>query len=175
MVEVGEDVRGLLAQAQRAAQKRGETSSTAHLLLAMVQSRDESGRLLWEHGVREATLLGVIGKVDAEASNAIDLALQRAAQLAGQSGHSRARPLHLLLASLRDARTSATRCLTAIRAPSGELTRVLEDSLGIPSKPTAGGLRRRPRPLSSSSARQAASQRAPQRETEVAKQVDSAR
>lgn len=145
MVEVGEDVRGLLAQAQRAAQKRGETSSTAHLLLAMVQSRDESGQLLWKHGVRDVTLLGVIGQVEAEANNAVDLALQRASQLAVQSGSTSARPLHLLLATLRDARTAATRCLTAIRVPSAGLCQVLEDSLGLPSKPRPDGLRRRRR------------------------------
>lgn len=48
-------VKSLLAQAERAAQKRGQQASTAHLLLVMLQGQDDVSGLLRGVGIRETT------------------------------------------------------------------------------------------------------------------------
>ncbi len=133
MVELGADVRALLAQAQRVAQKRGQKPSTGHIVLAMLESPGDGGRLLGAHGARVVALHGVLRDVQSEASNTVDLSLDRARRIAAQSGARKAHPLHLLLATLQNTRSEAARCLDALGVPVDELSRVLEDSLGMPS------------------------------------------
>ena len=47
-------VKSIVAQARRAAQRRGQEASTAHLLLAMLQGGGPVAELLQRHGVGEA-------------------------------------------------------------------------------------------------------------------------
>ena len=144
MVDLGADVRALLAQAQRAAQRLNQqATTTGHLVLAMLESRDDTGRLLEAHGARAVTLYESLKDVEAEAGNMVELALERARRLAAQSGSRKARALHLLLATLQNARSEGSRGLSAIGVPVDSLRGVLEDSLGLPDKtqPTRGQMR----------------------------------
>jgi len=133
MVDLGPDLRALLAQAQRVAQKRGEAQHTGHVVLALLEGQTDCGRLLEAHG---ATLLSsheALKSTSPEATNATEIALERARRIAMQSGHGQARVLHLLLAVLQAPRSVAHRCLATQGVAVQGLQRMLEDSLGTPS------------------------------------------
>ena len=51
--------KGLLSQAERAARRRGQAVTTAHVLLALYQ-RTAMGALLSEHGLSELALIDVL-------------------------------------------------------------------------------------------------------------------
>ncbi len=134
MVELGANVRALLAQAQRAAQKRGETTTTAHILLALLEGQSDLGRLLTAHGARVTGCHDALREPSREANNAMALALERTRRIAQQSGAGQAHPMHLLLAALQMPRSEAARCLGAMGVTSDAIERVLEDSLGTPRR-----------------------------------------
>ena len=75
-------VKSLMAQAERAAQKRGQQASTAHLLLVMLQGQSEVSGLLRDEGIRETDLLNALRVVDDEALNTLERAVERSRQLA---------------------------------------------------------------------------------------------
>ncbi len=133
MVDLGPDLRALLAQAQRVALKRGEAVSTGHVVLAMLDGQTDCGRLLEAHGANAVVSHEALKTLPVEATNATDLALERARRIAAQSGHGQARVLHVLLALLQNARSTAHRCLAAQGVSVDGLQRMLEDSLGTPS------------------------------------------
>jgi ATP-dependent Clp protease ATP-binding subunit ClpC len=154
MVDLGGDVRALIAQAQRIAQRNNASPSTGHLLLAMLESRDDTSKLLESRGARSVAFYEISKGGEAEAPNLLDLTLGRAQRIAMQSGSGQVRSLHLLLAMLQNARSEATRKLFALGVQVESLRRVLEDSLGMPSQAhiaqTAGQVRAeaaRPLPL----------------------------
>jgi ATP-dependent Clp protease ATP-binding subunit ClpC len=134
MVELGADVRALLAQAQRAAQKRGQATTTAHILLALLEGQSDLGRLLAAHGARVTSCHEALRESSREANNAMALVLERARRIAQQSGARQTHPMHLLLASLQTARSEAARCLGSMGVTSDAIERVLEDSLGTPRR-----------------------------------------
>src|SRR5687767_971913 len=142
MVELAPDVRALLAQAQRVAQRLGARTSTGHLVLAMLESQGDTGHVLEGHGARAVALYEALKQVEREADNAIELCLERARRIAVHSGSRQARPLHVLLSALQNARNEAHRGLAALGVPVEVLRQTLEDSLGLRSKvPTTAGLR----------------------------------
>jgi hypothetical protein len=59
MTTVSGGVKGLVARAQREAQRRAQSPSTAYLLLVMLQTGGPMGRLLSQLGVKESDLLSV--------------------------------------------------------------------------------------------------------------------
>jgi ATP-dependent Clp protease ATP-binding subunit ClpC len=142
MVELAPDVRALLAQAQRVAQRHGARTSTGHLVLAMLESQGDTAHVLEGHGARAVALYEALKQVEREADNAIELCLERARRIAVHSGSRKARPLHVLLAALQNARHEAHRGLSALGVPVEVLRQTLEDSLGLRSKqPPSAGLR----------------------------------
>jgi ATP-dependent Clp protease ATP-binding subunit ClpC len=134
MVDLGGDVRALCAQAQRLAQRNNESPSTGHLLLAMLESRDDTTRLLDAHGARQVPFYEARKGLEHEASNVLDLALSRARRIALSSGAGQVRALHLLLAVLQNGRSEAVRGLVQLGVQVEALRRTLEDSLGMPSQ-----------------------------------------
>jgi ATP-dependent Clp protease ATP-binding subunit ClpC len=145
MLELGGDVRALLAQALRLAQKSSGGPSTGHVLLAMLESRDDTSRLLEARGARQVAFYEALKGAESEAANVLDLALARARRIALQSGSGQVRGLHVLLAMLQNGRSEASRTLLALGVQVEALRRVLEDSLGMPSQAniahTAGRVR----------------------------------
>ncbi|MDB4972819.1 MAG: ATP-dependent Clp protease ATP-binding subunit ClpA [Myxococcaceae bacterium] len=135
MVDLGGDVRALLAQAQRVAQKSGASPTSGHIVLAMLESSDDTGRLLEAHGARTAALYQSLKDVDSEASNAVALMLERARRIAAHAGASKAQTLHLLLAAVQNARSEAHRGLSALGVQVDNLRDVLELQLGVVKKP----------------------------------------
>jgi ATP-dependent Clp protease ATP-binding subunit ClpC len=137
MVELGGDVRALLAQAQRVAQKSGGTQPTSgHIVLAMLESSDDTGRLLEAHGARTAALYQSLKDIDGEASNALALLLERARRIAAHAGALKAQNPHLLLAAVQNVRSEAHRGLSALGVQVELLRDVLERELGVAKKPT---------------------------------------
>jgi ATP-dependent Clp protease ATP-binding subunit ClpC len=135
MVELGGDVRALLAQAQRVAQKSGTQPTSGHIVLAMLESSDDTGRLLEAHGARTAALYASLKDVDGEASNAVALMLERARRIAAHAGAHKAASLHLLLAAVQNVRSEAHRGLSALGVQVETLREALERELGVPKKP----------------------------------------
>jgi len=125
---MGGELRGLLEQARRAAQRRGQRLSTAHVLLVMLQLEAEAGRPLVARGVREADLISALKVVDEEPASALEVALERARKIAQALGDGGSRPIHLLLAMTREPRTAAHRCLDKIGAGAA---RVHEQALAF--------------------------------------------
>jgi ATP-dependent Clp protease ATP-binding subunit ClpC len=134
MVDLGGDVRALCAQAQRLAQRSNESPSTGHLLLAMLESRDDTARLLEAHGARQVPFYEARKGLEREASNVLDLTLSRAQRISVQSGAGQVRALHLLLAVLQNGRSEAVRGFVQLGVQVEALRRTLEDSLGMPSQ-----------------------------------------
>ncbi|MBW2209974.1 MAG: hypothetical protein JRG67_02855 [Deltaproteobacteria bacterium] len=116
MTTVGGGVKGLVARAQREAQRRTQSPSTAYLLLVMLQSGGPMGKLLSQLGVKESDLLSAIRVVDMEPTSALERAVERAYRLAKSTGAAEVLPAHLLLAIARDTRSAGHRSLELIGA-----------------------------------------------------------
>ncbi len=116
MTTVGGGVRGLVARAQREAQRRAQSPSTAYLLLVMLRAGGSVGTLLSGLGVREGDLLSTIRTVDSEPISVLERAVERAYRIAKAMGAERVLPAHLLYAIVRDTRSAAHRSLEQIGA-----------------------------------------------------------
>ncbi len=139
----------LLANAKRAARKRGQRVSTAHVLLAMLQEDKQTGILLAQQGVREMELIRSLDAADDEPASAVELALERASKLAQALSDPEPRAIHLLLAITREPRSSGYRCLEQIGTAANQ---VCEKALAILQPPAerapgaAAARQRRPLP-----------------------------
>jgi ATP-dependent Clp protease ATP-binding subunit ClpC len=129
MTTVGGGVKGLVARAQREAQRRAQTPSTAYLLLVMLQGGGPMGKLLSELGVKESDLLSAIRVVDVEPTSALERAVERAYRLAKSTGAAQVLPAHLLLAIARDTRSAGHRSLELIGAGSRRVQEALQSVL----------------------------------------------
>lgn len=155
MTTIGGGVKGLVARAQREAQRRGQTPSTAHLLLVMLRSQGAMGSLLSRLGLRESDLLSAIRVVDPEPASALERAVERAYRLAKAMEESKVAPAHLLFAISRDTRSTAHRSLERIGTGPVRVQQAVVDALGWRS-PTrdihSGSKRTSPRPAARASA-----------------------
>ena len=139
MTTVGGGVKGLVARAQREAQRRAHSPSTAYLLLVMLQTGGAMGKLLSQLGVKESDLLSAIRVVDTEPTSALERAVERAYRLAKSTGAPQVLPAHLLLAIARDTRSAGHRSLEVIGAGSRRVQEAVqsalqpEDAHGAPS------------------------------------------
>jgi len=148
---VGGEVRGLFLQARDAARARKQPMSTAHLLLAMLQSPGEPAELLTLHGVREGALLSALKVVGEEPGTAMDIALERANKLALALGENAPRAMHLLLTLACEPRTAAHHCLERTGAGAGRVHAEICTRLGVApgrEEQGAGGSAERPAPRS---------------------------
>lgn len=116
MTTVSGGVRGLVARAQREAQRRAHSPSTGYLLLVILRSGGPTGTLLSRLGVREGELLSAIRTVDSEPTSALERAVERAYRIAKAMGAEQVLPAHLLFAIVRDTRSAAHRSLEQIGA-----------------------------------------------------------
>jgi ATP-dependent Clp protease ATP-binding subunit ClpC len=143
MVDLGADVRALLAQAQRVAQRHGHKASTGHLMLAMIETQGDTAHVLDGHGARAVALYEALKRVEREAENTLELCLERAKRIAVQSGSRNVRSLHLLLSTVQSGRSEAHRGLLALGVPVDALRQMLEDSLGLRQPARAHDVRAR--------------------------------
>jgi len=130
MTTVSGGVKGLVARAQREAQRRAQSPSTAYLLLVMLQTGGPMGRLLSGLGVKESDLLSAIRVVDSEPMSALERAVERAYRLAKASEAPQVLPAHLLLAIARDTRSAAHRSLEVIGTGSRRVQEAVHEVLG---------------------------------------------
>jgi ATP-dependent Clp protease ATP-binding subunit ClpC len=129
----------LLSHAKRAAQRRGQRMSTAHVLLAMLQDDNQTGLLLAQKGVREMELIRSLEAIEEEPASAVELAMERANKLARALSDPEPRAIHLLLAITREPRSAGYRCLEHIGTHA---VRVCEEALAIlqpPAERSPGG------------------------------------
>lgn len=103
-------LQGMVQRADRAARKRSQRTTTAHLVLTTYDS-PQAGALLARHGVDEASLIEALGVEYDETYNAVAAAVERARSLAAALGEAMATPAHLLLAILREPRSAGWQCL----------------------------------------------------------------
>jgi len=129
MTTVSGGVKGLVARAQREAQRRGHSPSTAYLLLVMLQSDGPMGRLLSGLGVKEGDLLSAIRVVDNEPVSALERAVERAYRIAKAMESAQVLPAHLLFAIARDSRSAAHRSLEEIGAGSKRVQEAVRSTL----------------------------------------------
>jgi ATP-dependent Clp protease ATP-binding subunit ClpC len=129
MTTVSGGVKGLVARAQREAQRRAQSPSTAYLLLVMLQTGGPMGRLLSGLGVKEGDLLSAIRVVDSEPTSALERAVERAYRLAKVSEAPEVLPAHLLLAVARDTRSAAHRSLEVIGMGSRQVQEAVHEVL----------------------------------------------
>ena len=129
MTTVGGGVKGLVARAQREAQRRAHSPSTAYLVLVMLQAGGPMGKLLSQLGVKESDLLSAIRVVDTEPTSALERAVERAYRLAKATEAPEVLPAHLLLAIARDARSAGHRTLDVIGAGSRRVQEAVQSVL----------------------------------------------
>ena len=98
MTTVSGGVKGLVARAQREAQRRAHSPSTGYLLLVMLQTGGPMGKLLSQLGVKESDLLSAIRVVDSEPTSALERAVERAYRIAKAMDAPQVLPAHLLFA-----------------------------------------------------------------------------
>ncbi|MEM7434151.1 MAG: ATP-dependent Clp protease ATP-binding subunit [Myxococcota bacterium] len=157
MTTVGGGVKGLVARAQREAQRRSESPSTGYLLLVMLRAGGPTGTLLSGLGVREGDLLSAVRVVDPEPSSALERAVERAYRIAKAMGDDQVLPAHLLFAIARDSRSAAHRALEHVGAGpkqvQEEIRRLLSpertrrrETVIRPTSPTGSSTARAPRP-----------------------------
>ncbi len=137
MTTVSGGVKGLVARAQREAQRRAQSPSTAYLLLVMLQTGGQMGRLLSGLGVKESDLLSAIRVVDSEPTSALERAVERAYRLAKASSAPQVLPAHLLLAIARDTRSAAHRSLEVMGTGSRRVQEAVHEVLGPGDAPAA--------------------------------------
>ena len=123
---------GLIGRARRAAQRRGQNMTTAHVLLVMAQADDATGHALAARGAREGDLLSALRVIADEPASASDVAVERAHKLAGGREPQAA---HLLLALLREPRSVAHRCLVETGVGVSGLAEDLGALVGAASRP----------------------------------------
>ncbi|MFW2389698.1 MAG: Clp protease N-terminal domain-containing protein, partial [Polyangiales bacterium] len=129
MTTVSGGVKGLVARAQREAQRRAQSPSTAYLLLVMLQTGGPMGKLLSGLGVKESDLLSAIRVVDSEPTSALERAVEQAYRLAKVTEATQVLPAHLLLAIARDTRSAAHRSLEVVGAGSRRVQEAVQDAL----------------------------------------------
>jgi len=129
MTTVSGGVKGLVARAQREAQRRAHTPSTAYLLLVMLQTGGPMGKLLSQLGVKESDLLSAIRVVDSEPTSALERAVERAYRIAKAMDAPQVLPAHLLFAIARDTRSAAHRSLEEIGTGSRRVQEAVQSVL----------------------------------------------
>ncbi|MBN1656376.1 MAG: pentapeptide repeat-containing protein [Deltaproteobacteria bacterium] len=120
-VSDGEKIRTLLEQARRLARRKRQCANTGHLILAAFQSDRQASVTLSRMGFTEESFSQVIdaGKANDEAPSMMELAVERAAKIANSFGSPGVGALHLILAIIRDPRTTGSRCLEDIGIAAG--------------------------------------------------------
>ncbi|HSN83171.1 MAG TPA: ATP-dependent Clp protease ATP-binding subunit [Polyangiales bacterium] len=129
MTTVSGGVKGLVARAQREAQRRAHSPSTAYLLLVMLQTGGPMGKLLSQLGVKESDLLSAIRVVDSEPTSALERAVERAYRIAKAMDAPQVLPAHLLFAIARDTRSAAHRSLEEIGTGSRRVQEAVQTVL----------------------------------------------
>ncbi len=125
------EIRGLSAQAKRAAQRRNQTLSTAHLLLVMVQNASPAARFLHQQDLHESKLLQFLHTMKPEHGSLLQLAMERAQQLAESLETSQVNDLHLLLTLTRMRQSAAHAYLAQHHEVLPKLVQALSDALGL--------------------------------------------
>jgi hypothetical protein len=121
-----------LTSATELARRRGQTPSTAHLLVALYRADSSVLALCAQFGLRDATLASELVFVD-ERPRTIDLVVERAKKLATAMGMHRLFPLHLLHVLAHERYCAANRVLQRLDVVPTQLSQAALDRLESPS------------------------------------------
>jgi ATP-dependent Clp protease ATP-binding subunit ClpC len=121
-----------IARAREIAQKKRQSLSTAHVLVALFQGDRQVAELCQELGFSEQRLFSGLTHGHEEHPNGIDLALERAAKLATVAGADQTLPLHLLFSLVREPRSAASAGLLFAGLAPERLTNAAWDALCKP-------------------------------------------
>jgi hypothetical protein len=137
---MGDWLADALSSAHELARRRGQTPSTAHLLVALYRSESSVLSLCAQFGLRDAALAAELVFVD-ERPNNIALVIERAKKLAVAMGMHRVFPLHLLHVLAHEPRCASTRVLTRLDVAPARLSQAALDALegAAARSPTAAG------------------------------------
>ncbi len=119
----------LIRRAQRAAERRSQRPTTAHLLLALLETGGAGGRLLEAAGVDEALMITRIAEAPDESHSVMDRIVERARGLALARGATGVSGLHLLFAIAREQRSSAFQLLSTSTATPGNAIEIVRSEL----------------------------------------------
>jgi ATP-dependent Clp protease ATP-binding subunit ClpC len=102
-----QEISATIARARELAQKKRQSLSTAHVLVALFQSDQQIASLCYQLGFSEQVLFSGLTRGHEEHPSGVDLALERAQKLASVAGAPQPLPLHLLFSVMRDPRSAA--------------------------------------------------------------------
>lgn len=119
----------LIRRAHRAAERRSQRPTTAHLLLALLETGGAGGRLLEAAGVDEAHMITRIVDAPDESHAVMDRIVERAHGLARTHGAAGVTGLHLLFAIAREQRSSAFQLLSASSSALGKPIEIVRTEL----------------------------------------------
>jgi ATP-dependent Clp protease ATP-binding subunit ClpC len=133
---MAQEISATIGRARDLAQKKRQTLSTAHVLIALYQGDRQIAELFQQLGLSEELLLSGLRFGHEEPKSAVDLALERAGKLAALDG-CEALPLHLLLSVVREPRSAAHTGLVQSGLQPERLSTLAYDLLGRSRLPGA--------------------------------------
>jgi ATP-dependent Clp protease ATP-binding subunit ClpC len=102
-----QEISATIARARELAQKKRQSLSTAHVLIALFQSDRQIADLCHQLGFSEQVLFSGLARGHDEHPSGVDLAIERAQKLAAVARVPQPLPLHLLFSVMRDPRSAA--------------------------------------------------------------------
>jgi ATP-dependent Clp protease ATP-binding subunit ClpC len=102
-----------MTRARELAQKKRQSLSTAHVLVALFQNDRETAEFCNRLGFSEKVLLTAAGAAHEEPASGVDLAIERAQKLAVVAGVEEPTALHLLYCLVREPRSAVSVGLTS--------------------------------------------------------------
>jgi hypothetical protein len=117
-----------LSSANELARRRGQVTSTAHVLVALSRSEPSVLWLCAQFGLRDAALVAELVFVD-ESANSIALVIERAKKLAAAMGMHRVFPLHLLHVLAHEPHCASNRVLSRLDVAPRLLSQAALDAL----------------------------------------------
>lgn len=120
-----------LSSAKELARRRGQTASTAHVLVSLYRCDSSVLALCSQFGLRDVTLAAELIFVD-ERPNTIEVVIDRGRKLAIAMGMHRVFPLHLLHVLAHERHCAANRVLSRLYVDPEELSQAALDRLEGP-------------------------------------------
>jgi len=119
-----------VTRARELAQKKRQTLSTSHVLVALFQNERTIAELCNQVGISEQSLLAAAQVAHEEPASGVDLAVERAHKLAGADEPG---ALHLLFSLVREARSAASLGLQSVGVGTERLVIAAQEALKKPA------------------------------------------
>ena len=121
-----------MTRARELAQKKRQSLSTSHLLVALFQNDRQIAELFNQLGISEQSLLAALQVAHEEPASGVDLAVERAQKLAAGAGADEPSALHLLFSLVRESRSAASLGLTSVGVQPERLVNAAMEAIKQP-------------------------------------------